>query len=253
MHVTVGTLQAMIDLLSDRMGYPPDFSGLRMMSEELELQNSDYLYKKVHVRIKDHPHDELVKLGDHNLNVIAKYLRFKSFYELERALLNITPQLKSIAGSFYSYVRANLSEATLYRSPVRIFDKDGKMWFELKGPKIQYKGELKAQKGCAFVLMTSREGKFFHHIYKIGARLDPDVLQGVFSGVSTAFDPIGGRTVLVRQKEEWPKLKNAMIPVASLKRSKDNTDKALITYFKDSKNNNLALNRSATFSADDLN
>lgn len=250
MDVKVKTLHAVIDRLAEKTDCAPDFSGFRAMSEAIGLRNSNYLYMKVYLRIRGLS-DGTIGLNPFNLNEIARFLKFRSFRELELSLSNVTPQAQSLVGTYYSYVRANLSKPTLLRSPVRVFESGGKIWFDLKGPNIQYKGEVGIRDGCLFVLMTSKAGKEFHHVYKVGTRQAPQVLQGVFSGVSTAFDPIGGRTVLVKQ-DDGSKLKNEMIDIARLKVSKERNERILARYFWKYENNNVAPGKSATFWFEDL-
>ncbi|HTF17867.1 MAG TPA: hypothetical protein VK658_07330 [Chryseolinea sp.] len=252
MQVKVKTLHAMIDMLVDQTECSRDFSGFRAMSEKMGLSNSHYLYKKVHLRIRDQPETAIVRLNEFSLNAIAEYLNYDSFRNFELSLHYITPQIQSLMGSYYCYVRANLPDATVLRSPVQIFELNGKPWFELRGPKIQYKGEVSLKEGCLFVLMTSKAGKVFHHVYKIGTRHEPNVLQGVFSGVSTAFDPIGGRAVLIRENEGGAKLRNAMISVSDLRKSKNRDEHVLGKYFAKYENNNVAPAKSATFGIQDL-
>jgi hypothetical protein len=250
MQIPVKTLHAVIDMLAEKTDCSRDFSGLRMMCELIGLQNSDYLYMKIYRLIKSRT-DGTIGLNPYNLNEIAKYLNYKSFRQLELSLGNVTPQAKSLAGSYYCYVRANLPKPAVLKSPVHIVERDGRMWFELKGPRIQYKGEIAIRDGCMFVLMSSKAGKEFHHVYKVGTTETPMLLQGVFSGVSTAFDPIGGRTVLMRQ-DDGSKLKNEMQALSKLKLSKVESDRVLAKYFLKSDNNNVVPGRSSGFSIDDL-
>lgn len=103
-----------------------------------------------------------------------------------------------------------------------------------------------------FVLMTSPNGKRFHHVYKVGRAHNPKVLQGVFSGVSSAFDPIGGRCVLVRTNDDFRKMENQRISVATLKKAKDKVERALGAYFEDQGKNNLLIGGVTTYDAPDL-
>jgi hypothetical protein len=253
MKVKVKTLRTVVDLLVEKTGDTPDFSGFREMSDKIKLPNPDYLYKKIHQRIKNERDSVHVGLQLFSLNLIAKYLGWNSFRDLELSLFQgATPQLQSLVGTYYCYVRANLPEGMLLKSPVRIFERERKIWFELRGPSIEYKGEVTSREGCLFILMTSKVGKTFHHVYKIGSRHSPGVLQGVFSGVSTAFDPIGGRTVLVRQREDVSKLNNTSTAILTLTKSKNEEERRLAQYFKFYENNNVAPAKSATFSFKDL-
>ena len=100
--------------------------------------------------------------------------------------------------------------------------------------------------------MESANGKVIHHIYKIGARHKPGVLQGVFSGVSTVFDPIGGRVVLVRVEGPWEELTTKELTPADLSKSTFPWEQSLVQYFGTYHNNNLLTNKSTTFTHADL-
>jgi hypothetical protein len=142
----------------------------------------------------------------------------------------------------------NANETVLLQSPVRIFYRNGKYVFEQHGKDNTFEGEIRSDNGCLFILMDSKGGKSFYHIYKIGPVKSPKVMQGIFSGVSASFDPIGGRVVLVRVNEEFSKLKSAKIESPA----KDRDLKIIFSYFKEYSMNNLALGRSAAFSLEDL-
>lgn len=233
---------------------PQDFTGFRQMSSDIPgIQNENYLYKKIYLKLQGLKGQEEVGVSRSHMEIIAKYLGHNNFRELVEELESaIGDQLASLVGSYYCYVRANLEEGVVLRSPVRIYIRKSAALFELKGPSMSYSGEAMVEKGCLFITMRSKEGKVFHHIYKLGERIDPKVLQGTFVGVTTAFDPIGGRTILVRQEEAFGALSNKRINTASLKKSKHQEEKILGLYFDKYHNNNVATKKSATFGFDDL-
>jgi hypothetical protein len=70
--------------------------------------------------------------------------------------------------------------------------------------------------------------------------------------VSTVFEPIGGRTVLIRTEEDFTKLKNLELDIADMKRSQDKAQRLLAEYFRTYKDNNLKINAVTTFTVDDL-
>ncbi len=100
--------------------------------------------------------------------------------------------------------------------------------------------------------MQSDSRKEFHHVYRIGKRETPDVLRGMFSGVSTNFDPIAGRVVLIRQKEKFEELKIAQLDMSQLQTSDAVTDRRLAEYFQQFEDNNLRISGTPYFSIDDL-
>jgi hypothetical protein len=254
MKVKAYTIRKILDRISEKTGFTQDFTGFKEMTDEIGLKNPDYLYKKMHSPIQNTRDKDEIGLGRLQLNIISEYLGFNSFYELEGNInTKINPQLSGVIGSYYCYVRSNLEkQGVVFRSPVRIFEKGRAIHFELKGPSNTFKGEISLRSGCLFVLMTSKEGKAFHHVYKIGNRPDPRVLQGTFSGVSTAFDPIGGRTVLIRQQENFSDLSNRRSDISVLKKSNQLEERLLASYFREYTNNNVGPNKSTGFNLDDL-
>lgn len=102
-----------------------------------------------------------------------------------------------------------------------------------------------------FILMKSESGKQLHHVYKIGIREKPQVLQGIFSGVSTTFEPIGGRVVLVAAREPFVKLEGKELTPMELKKSGD-LGTRLARYFESYDGNNLRINPVVSFGENDL-
>jgi hypothetical protein len=253
--VKVDHLHKLLYALHKKTGLELSTKNLQTISEKIEGIGSDYLYWKIQYPIKDKKKNDTIGLRITQLDNIARYLGFENFQNfIAHIELDKDPQIMSLIGNYYSYVRRNSEkENYILRSPVKIEQrKDGKIEFQLKGPAYTFRGEIYSKKGCIFILMKADEGKVFHHIYKIGDRQTPSVMQGVFSGVSTAFDPIGGRTVLVRTEEPYTSLKNASLSVHELRRSKMAVEKRLAVYFKEYSNNNIAPNRSSTFGISDL-
>lgn len=252
--VKVEHLQRLLQALSEKTKLELSVKDLKSISVEVGYTNIDYLYKKVYIPIQKKRKNETIGLNTSLLDMAAQYLKYKDFRGFVESIDLGDPQVTSLIGSYYCYVRRNSeAEGYILRSPVKIEQrKDGKIEFQLKGPSYTFKGEVYSRHGCLFILMKADEGKVFHHIYKIGERKSPSLMQGVFSGVSTAFDPIGGRTVLMRTEEPYNSLKNASLSVSALSKSKLRPDKKLAAYFKDYANNNIAPNRSSTFDIEDL-
>lgn len=252
--VKIDHLRKMLQALQEKTGVILSVKNLQTISENIGGIGSDYLYWKIQYQIKGKRKDDTIGLRATQLDHIARYLKYKDFQDfISRIDRPNDSQLISLVGNYYSYVRRNAEEGYILRSPVKIWQRDdSKIGFQLKGPSHVFEGEICKRHGCIFILMKADEGKVFHHIYKIGERKKPEVLQGVFSGVSTAFDPIGGRTVLIRTEDVYTSLKNASLSVAALRKSKLPVEKRIAIYFKDYHNNNIAPARSSTFDLDDL-
>jgi hypothetical protein len=254
MKLRVITLQKMLEQLSRKTGYGLDPGGLKLISEEIGLINHDYLYKTLLQKIKKLKGEALVTCQDFHVNAMLRHLGFPSIQSFEYGLANpLTDQLLSLIGSYYSYVRVNHPQHGLVlRSPVRIYEHEGKLLLQLNGKEYGYTGQIHLRHGCLFILLETAEGKCFHHVYKLATRKAPIVLQGVFSGVSTAFDPIGGRALLIRQELSFDKLTNRKEKTEVLADSENIEDTRVAGYFKDYYNNNVIPAKSSAFGFDDL-
>ena len=245
---------ALLDAVCEKTGLTKDHSGLREISLKIgKSMREDYLYKSILDRIKKKKPTDFIGLGMNQLNTISNYLGYKNFDEFVLFVDHpIDSQLLSCVGNYYSYVRRNTEESALLKSPVRISVRDRKVIFELRGPKWIYVGEPHIANGCLFILMRAKGGKTFCHVYKIGTRESPDVLQGTFAGASTAFDPIGGTTVLAKCEEEFSKMKPEELVVKNVIRTGSQLEKRLSLYFKRKDGNNLNPVRAITFTVADL-
>lgn len=254
--VRVSDLRRMLQVLSEKFELPLTQKNLQIIGENIKGITDGYLYKKIYNPIQKLNANQSLGLRETQLDAIAKHLGFKSFMSFASSVeQKENPQLQSLLGNYYSYVRGNKmeGEGLVFRSPVQILKKkNGEIWLELKGPSQTFSGLMKSRHGCLFILLEAKAGKTFHHVYKLGERKSPMVLQGVFSGVSTAFDPIGGRVVLIRTEDEFNSLSNASLEIKALKKSALEGEKKLAGYFKEYLNNNVAPNRSASFGFEDL-
>lgn len=253
MKIKVRHLHRLLLLLSEKTREPLDRAGLRNMAAGIDGISEDYLYKKIFYEIRELDREEYLSLRDAQLNSVARFLGYRAIPALITALE--TPaddQLLSLVGDYYIYVRQNSSKGLVFQSPVEIRESEGKFILRLKGPSWTYEGDLSIKHGCLFVLLASPEHKSFYHIYKIGTRREPRVIQGIFSGVSTAFDPIGGRAVLVRVKVPFSTLRNQAFTVEQLTNSENDDQKTLAGYFRDYSRNNLSINKVVGFEIEDL-
>lgn len=254
MDVSVYHLDAVIERLSAQTHQPKTHKGFKEMAAIVGV-SENYIYKNIFRAANQARRSKAgtVTLQDANLDMIAKHLGFSSFAsfikDVDKPMDSV---LAGMEGNYYCYVRRNSKETVVMRSPVCIIRKSTDMLWELAGPLQQYRGVVRLHNGCLFVLMESANGKVIHHIYKIGARQKPAVLQGVFSGVSTVFDPIGGRVVLVRVEEPWEELTTKELTPADLSKSTFPWEQSLVQYFGTYHNNNLLTNKSTTFTHADL-
>lgn len=253
MKIKVRHLHRLLFLLSEKSKEPLDRAGLRNIASEVGGIGEDYLYKKIFYEIRDLDHDAELSLRDAQLNSVARYLGYKNILGLVTSLeMPANDQLQSLVGTYYIYVRQNSTKGLVFQSPVEIIESDGQFVLRLKGPSWTYEGEMQIKHGCLFVLLASPEAKSFYHIYKIGTRRSPRVIQGIFSGVSTAFDPIGGRSVLLRVNQPYSTLQNQAFTREELLASAVEENQKLAVYFMDYTRNNLSINKVVSFEIEDL-
>lgn len=214
-----------------------------------------YLYKKIVNPISNLRGNDWVGLRDAKLTALVKHLGYQNvkafIYAVDKP---ISEQLQSCEGVYYSYLRKNTTEDLLLRSPVKICRSDHRMIMELRGQRLNYIGELKLQNGYLHVLLVNEKtGKQFYHGYKIGSMEKPQVLQGIFSGVTSGFDPIGGRVVLVKvEVGKFEVLKIGQIEIDILKHSQQKDEQALGEYFEKRSENNLNIGNTTSFGFGDL-
>jgi hypothetical protein len=249
-------LKSLLAQLVNSTGESMDHYGLAQISGKIgDVVSHKYLYDNLYKGIENAEKNgvEHLKLLPNKVDEIAKFLRYESFNAFVQAQENpIHPILISLNGNYYSYVRKNSVAGAVLQSPVKIGVDNNKAIFQLKGAKWDYTGDLRYDDGCLSCLMISAIGKFFHHVYKIGKSESPQVLIGVFSGISSANDPIGGRCVLVRQELEYGNLFNAKMDIDELLTSDSNAHRKLGRYFSKYEDNNLAIPKPSGFDLDDL-
>lgn len=243
----------MIDALLKKTGQNSSKKGFQIIAEEIGGLSENYLYSKIFLVIKRKKPDDIIRFHDTPIKNILRFLGFENFGAFIQYIENPVPkQLQQYTGNYYSYVRRSLDVGTVFRSPVRIYEQKGNVWAELRGARLTYTGEVKFREGCLFVPLISSSGKAFYHIYKVGNSVAPQVLQGTFSGVSNAFDPIAGRAVLVKTKNDFDKLENAELKIEDMMESSSIEERCLADYFREYSENNLAIKRTYTFDIRDL-
>jgi len=186
------------------------------------------------------------------IDKIARFIGYKSFMSFMNGEdLNAKSQMIKLCGQWYCYTRTNTHQSELIQSPVRIFEKKDEIFYELKGYENVYCGKLSYESMCLFAQFKSKTtGQQFQHVYKIGLRKTPQVVQGIFSGVSSSFDPIGGRAVLIRQFIPYKQLFNLRIAVEKLPYSKKLEQRRLGEYFAG--DSNIIASNAVTFDLNDL-
>ncbi len=254
--VNITHIESLLEKLSEKTGYPLNHHGFGKMSEVMNNEITQrYLYENLWTASRNsrEANENTISLGHFHIDKIAEYLGYRDFDHFVKSLENpISSVLASVTGVYYCYVRKNAIEGSLLQSPVKIERMDNEITYLLKGAKRNYHGNMTYQEGCLFCTMTSGD-KSFHHVYQIMKHESPEVLMGVFSGISTSGDPIGGRCVLIKSKEDFDDLTIAELSVDDLQKSTDINHQELAQYFETFEKNNLRVGRPFEFNIYDLN
>jgi hypothetical protein len=246
-------LMKLLEKICDKTGQELGHAGLVEAAWKIGGMSDKYIYKSIYNRILGKKDNYSIRLNDKILNKLAAYIGYSNYQAFVKSIDHpIDPTIVGAEGVYMSYVRMNSDEGKVLCSPARIIINETSSKFELRGPKWTYRGDVKLEGGCLFVSMHTEVGKSFHHVYKIGKAHRPRILQGIFSGVSSAFDPIAGRCVLVRADVEFGTLKNESVSIATLRSKPGKVEKALAKYFKDRSLNNLIVEGITTNDIPDL-
>ncbi|MDN5214972.1 hypothetical protein QQ020_23025 [Fulvivirgaceae bacterium BMA12] len=248
-------VKRLLECLCSKTGESLDYYGLGQISEIVSGSISHkYLYDNLYRKTQTGSGDDEIRLAPNKVDELTRFLGYQNFSSFLTSIkMPLDPVLKSLEGSYYSYVRKSDNIGTLLCSPVCIEEIENQVILKLRGPNWEYVGKLKLVDGCLFCTMRSEESKkSFHHVYKVGKGGFPEVLMGLFTGVSTANNPIAGRCVLIKQAEQFDKLQNQKMSIAEMDGSQNQEYKKLATYFKTFEDNNLQINKPVGFDIDDL-
>lgn len=254
MKIKVKYLNRIIDALVTKHDETYEQKAMGRIAEKIDGLGDQYLYKKISQPISKMKPEQEIGLNEAKVMALVRHLGYQNIKAFTNEMDNpYSSQLKSCIGTYYTYLRKSSKEGALLRSPVRVFEKKNKIWMELQGKRLNYLGEMKLQHGYLSVLLQNENGKQFYHGYKIGAMEEPLVLQGIFSGVTSTFDPIGGRVILVRvEGKKFNELKIGELKISAMKRSDDTGEVALAEYLEDIARNNLSINKTTSFGFGDL-
>ena len=243
----------LIEQVARKTNESQDYTGFGQISEKvggtISRKYLYYLYNRVKKGL-----DDKVNLSPYKMDELARFLGYQNFNTfLDQVQMPLDPVLKSLEGSYYSYVRKRSKKGILLSSPVCIVEQENRVILTLKGANWHYVGELTIVDGCLFCTMKSEKSKkSFHHVYKMGKSEFPKVLLGLFTGVSSANDPIAGRCVLIRQQELFDSLHNQQLSIDEMVDSQNQEYKNLAKYFSMYEDNILRINTPGGFDLDDL-
>jgi len=226
MKFNIDKIKMLMKEVSDKANLPLNYSSFGPLSELINNTNprvgiwvsKRYLYENVYKQCKkvEEEGGDKVNLNQTYVDRICQYIGYKSFSDWDHQGSNKQPnylpldaRLLACAGYWISYVRSNVNNGDILCAPVRIFQQANEMRVEMRGSRRTFYGALRLKGFNLFALIDTGNDKELHLIFWIGLCLEPQVLKGVFSGISSAGHPIVGREVLVKVEQEelkWQKL-----------------------------------------------
>ncbi|MEZ4776384.1 MAG: hypothetical protein R3D00_24630 [Bacteroidia bacterium] len=219
-----------------------------------------YLYEYLHLRINRALKADETTYGL-NVEYVEKLVRFAGYEGVQDWLAsreNQKPkpddQLESLKGMYYCYVMCNSGQPDLLKSPVKIHHNGKHYVVEMRGKVRKFEGVPEIRQGCLFVLLRSDQDKQLHWVCKVGNSRSPEIIQYIFSGVSSGGDPIGGKGLLVKTRlSDMNEGTNEKIPMENLKFSSSEKDLGLFTYFSTANPARMKISSVSTFDFRDIN
>ena len=216
---------------------------------------TEYLNKRIMFEINkaSAKRKDAVGLNKGYINFVAEYLSYANYEEFEEKKDRASnEELEKFIGTWISYVRCNSRQPYILMSPVSIYNERNLVYMKLQGKERAFIGELKIEKGKLFCLLKGEEGKYIHLVFNAGIATRPQVLQGIFSGISAGGDAIAGREVLVRTDREFESIRNDKLRIREILNSNNNELEVIGNYFSDTRINIIKAGRSSTFDLGDL-
>ncbi len=214
------------------------------MSESIDGDISQKYLDDVYRDVRKALDNNKLRIGTRRpkLDLIAKELGFKNFQFFENEILKpVDPILRNCIGNWWSIVRANVGK-DLFKAPVRIYeDSQQGICIKLKGQENRFRGKIELRAGCLFCELDSSRDKKIYIVIKSSVSEGSRILQGTFAGISSTGDPIGGRELFLREKDQsFEDMKWEKLPVNS-----KTLDKRISAYFENAEGNCIKIdNRS---------
>ena len=166
-----------------------------------------YIYNSIFMLLDKE--GDIISLNKSYVDIIARYAGFKDYDDFRRSLhpeKNVTEHelLKRCGGVWKSYARTNSGRRQLLVAPLHIFQEGAKMKIQMRGNRnTLYESELTSMGACLRCTLGGKEKdtKQIYMVMRLGIEEKPKVLMGIFAGMSTGGEPIGGREVWVREED----------------------------------------------------
>lgn len=219
---------------------------------------SRYIYDTVYLSIEKARKSlqENVRLNQSCLDSIARFIGFRDIANFRLAQLpGLRKEMLSVEGAWYSVVRSSSGLPYILVSPVKIsISENQKAILILKGLNRTYRGEVKWTGGSMSTLITSEDQtKSLHMAFKVGLSKYPKVIMGVFSGISTAGEPVAGKDILYKSDIPFEEMKSSKISIESLNEQEESViPPPIIRYLSDFDKNYIKVIGMGTLDLDEL-
>jgi hypothetical protein len=225
-----------------------DYIGKKTGNHSIDNRYLYETYTRLNKNIKEGKKE--VKIYVEKLDIISKALGYERFLHFTETILSpVDKQLAGCIGTWWSIVRANNGQYIL-KAPVKLSmkkDQSG-ILIELQGGQRVFNGTVTLRAGNIFCELDTGIDKKLYIVMKVGTSAHPRLLQGTFSGISTAGDPIAGRELFLREE----KLKFEEMKWSKLDVDNNTLDSRINHYFSDYEKNCIKINNVSTFSMTDL-
>lgn len=217
-----------------------------------------YIYDSIYLSLERAKKldEATVRLDQSCLDSMAYFIGFQNIESFKLAQLPAHSSKNSVLeGTWYSCVRSNSGLPNVLISPVEIRAvEDHKTILKLKGPHRVYQGEIRWTGSSMSCLAVSEDKtKTLHLAFKVGVSKHPKLLIGVFSGVSSAGDPIAGKEILYKSDLDFIQMKNFKVPIAAPENLMPyGIPGSIVTFFSDFDKNYFKISGISTFDLNDI-
>jgi len=198
-----------------------------------------YVYDNIYRKFKKMDALDELSLNQKYVDTIARYAGFRNFQGFEEFLLAEVETKDEVilrcGGVWKSYVRTNSGRAELLVAPLHIVQEGGKTVIKMKGEgDVVYDADLTLKGGCLRCLLDGGklDDRQIYMVMRLGVAAKPEVLLGIFGGMSNGGMPIGGREVWIRM-EEGMTFEELSHEVIDMEKEADKLNEYILYYFKD--------------------
>ena len=252
MEIPLEQLEWLLIHLKDFHEIELEKGGFLSLSERVNDVTSRYLAENLCGGLEraKRNNESYVNLQLTKLDELTRSIKYKGWSDFVD-YLKIDDRLLKLEGVYYLLFRKNSEQEIILQSPTKIERVNHYMQLTIRGRDRSFEGRLEIIGDCISCLLRSeKKDKTFHHIYKAGLAENAQTLQGIFSGVSSLAEPIGGRCLLIREIKNFAELDIGSFSIQDWKNSGNERQGQLARYFEEFGKNNLALENIRNYGLD---